>query len=96
MLDRTAARIASSGQNRAVFVHSAGSRRFLGPSGEEGGREVTVEEVEALAAAGFDIVEITTGSGQPLCAALAALRPQSPQPLRLWWPTQVAPARDLA
>ena len=73
------------GRDRVVFVHSAGRRRFLGRSGGANAHEVTLEEVEALAAAGFDIVEVNRRDGAPLCAELV-----SPQDRR---PRGVAPRR---
>ncbi len=78
MLERSAAQCASFKQKRVAFVHSAGNRMFLGRSRDEGGREVTVEEVEALAAAGFDIVEVNMHEGKPLCAELGSAREQWP------------------
>jgi hypothetical protein len=59
-------------RNRVVFVHSAGRRRFLGRSFDVNTREVTLDEVEALAAAGFDIVEVNASDGEPLCATLVS------------------------
>jgi len=59
-------------RSRAVFVHSQGSRLFLGYDAECDGREVTPAEVEALASAGFEIVQVDMREGTPLCAALAA------------------------
>jgi hypothetical protein len=46
---------------------------FLGRTPERHWREVTVEEVEALTSAGFEIVEINMREGTPLCAALATV-----------------------
>ena len=60
-------------RSRAVFIHSRDRRMFLGYAAECGGREVTAEEVEALASAGFEIVQVDMREGAPLCAALAAL-----------------------
>jgi len=60
-------------RSRAVFVHSRGSRIFLGYTADGDGREVTAEEVEALASAGFEIVQVDMKEGAPLCAALAAV-----------------------
>ena len=60
-------------RSRAVFIHSRGSRLFLGYGAACDGREVTAEEVEALASAGFEIVQVDMREGAPLCAALAAL-----------------------
>ena len=58
-------------RSRVVFIHSRGSGLFLGGKPESREREVTVEEVEALTSAGFEIVEINMREGTPLCAALA-------------------------
>ena len=60
-------------RSRAVYIHSRGSRLFLGCTPTRNGREVTVEEVEALTSAGFEIVEINMREGAPLCAALATV-----------------------
>jgi hypothetical protein len=60
---------------------------FFGRTPERGGREVTVEEVEALTSAGFEIVEINMKEGAPLCAALATvLAGETPPDLRPWLP----------
>jgi hypothetical protein len=56
-----------------VFIHSRGARLFLGPASERNEREVTAEEVEALASAGFEIIQVDMREGAPLCAALAGL-----------------------
>ena len=60
-----------------MFIHSRDSRMFLGYAAACDGREVTAEDVEALASAGFEIVQVDMKEGAPLCAALAAL-PASP------------------
>ena len=60
-------------RSRAVFVHSHGGRLFLGYAATHERREVSAEEVEALASAGFEIVQVDMKEGAPLCAALAAL-----------------------
>jgi hypothetical protein len=60
-------------RTRVVFVHSAGRRMFLGRASDGNAREVTLDEVETLASAGFDIVEVNKSDGEPLCAALALL-----------------------
>ena len=57
-------------RRRVVFVHFEGQRRFFGRSRHEHRREVTVTEIEALASAGFDIVEVNMCGGKPLCALL--------------------------
>ena len=59
-------------RNRVVFIHSLGPRKFLGRSAYERGPEVTVDDIEALTSAGFDIVESNMSDGKPLCAALTA------------------------
>jgi len=59
-------------RNRVAFIHSRGQRKFFGRSADEGYPEVTVEDIEALASAGFDIVESNMSDGRPLCAALMA------------------------
>jgi len=64
-------------RSRAVFIHSRDSRLFLGYGAECDGREVTAKEVEALASAGFEIVQVDMREGAPLCAALAALPPSA-------------------
>jgi hypothetical protein len=65
--------LANHPRSRAIFIHSRGSRLFLGRTPERNGREVTVEEIEALTSAGFEIVEINMKEGAPLCAALATV-----------------------
>lgn len=65
------AALGSRPRSRAVFIQSRGSRLFLGRSLERNEQEVTLEEVEALTSAGFEIVEINMREGAPLCAALA-------------------------
>jgi hypothetical protein len=65
-------------RSRAVFIHSRASRLFLGRTLERNEREVTVEEVEALASAGFEIVEVNMREGAPLCAALAVVQEGAP------------------
>lgn len=72
MLDESSSAFTFGSRQRVIFVCSDGSRRFFGRSHEEGGREVTIEEVEALVSAGFDIVEVNKSEGTPLCAALAS------------------------
>ena len=72
MLDESSLPFAFASRKRVVFVCSDGYRRFFGRSHEEGGREVTIEEVEALVSAGFDIVEVNMSDAGPLCAALAS------------------------
>ena len=57
-------------RTRMVFIHSRGPRKFFGRSPADCGPEATVERVEALASAGFDIVEFNMSDGRPLCAAL--------------------------
>jgi hypothetical protein len=59
-------------RNRMVFIHSRGERKFIGRSPSESAAEVKVEDIEALASAGFDIVEFNMSDGKPLCAALTA------------------------
>ena len=60
---------------------------FLGRTPERTGREVTVEEVEALTSAGFEIVEINMREGTPLCAALATVPAgETPPDLGPWLP----------
>jgi hypothetical protein len=74
-------------RSRAVFIHSRGSRVFLGRTPERTGREVTVEKVEALTSAGFEIVEINMREGTPLCAALATVPAgETPPDLGPWLP----------
>jgi hypothetical protein len=71
----------------AVFIHSRGSRLFLGRTPERNGREVMADEVEALTSAGFEIVEINMKEGAPLCAALATVPAGETLPdLRPWLP----------
>ncbi|HVN31014.1 MAG TPA: hypothetical protein VMT45_03425 [Thermoanaerobaculaceae bacterium] len=65
-------------RSRAVFIHSRGSQLFLGRTLERNEREVTVEEVEALTSAGFEIVEVNMKEGAPLCAALAVVQEGAP------------------
>jgi hypothetical protein len=72
MLDEPSSAFCAGSRRRVVFVRSHGSRRFFGRSHEEGETEVTIEEVEALVSAGFDIVEVNMSDGRPLCAALAS------------------------
>ena len=60
-------------RGRAVFIHSRGSRWFLGHAAGCDEREVTAEEAEALVSAGFEIVQVDMKEGAPLCAALAAV-----------------------
>ncbi len=74
-------------RSRAVFIHSRGSRLFLGRTPERNGREVTVGEVEALTSAGFEIVEINMREGAPLYAALATVPAgETPPDLGPWLP----------
>jgi len=66
-------------RSRAVFLHSRGSRLFLGQRPESHGREVTMEQIEALISAGFEIVEINMREGAPLCTALARVPADEPR-----------------
>jgi hypothetical protein len=60
-------------RSRTVFIHSRSSRLFLGSMVECDEREVSAEEVEALASAGFDIVQVDMKEETPLCSGLASL-----------------------
>jgi hypothetical protein len=74
-------------RSRAVFIHSQGSRLFLGRTPERNEREVTVQEVEALTSAGFEIVETNMREGAPLCTALARVpADETPSDLGTWLP----------
>jgi hypothetical protein len=59
-------------QSQTVVIHWRGSRMFSGRSRESTARVLTVEEVEGLTSAGFEIVEVNSREGAPLCASLAA------------------------
>jgi hypothetical protein len=74
---------AFNSRSRAVFVHSRGSRLFLGPAPERVERELAPKEVEALASAGFEIVEVNMREGTPLCATLASLPSSTVVPIRV-------------
>jgi hypothetical protein len=69
-------------RTRMVFIHSRGPRRFFGRSPSESGPEATVDSVEALASAGFDIVEFNMSDGKPLCTALRAASTWAPATFR--------------
>jgi hypothetical protein len=65
---------------------------FLGRTLERNEREVTVEEVEALTSAGFEIVEVNMKEGAPLCAALATVPAAETTPdLGAWISEQTMP-----
>jgi hypothetical protein len=65
-------------RSRAVVIHSRGQRKLFGQPPDESGLEVMVEDLEALASAGFDIVEFNMADGKPLCAALMAVAIKAP------------------
>jgi hypothetical protein len=96
MLAESASPFAFLSRDRVVVVHTDGNRRFFGRSSAERGRELSVEEVEALVSAGFDIVEVKVGDGTPLCAALASPVAMWPRIHRLDWLDQPRPARRTA
>ncbi len=77
-------------RSRAVFVCSRGSRLFLGRTPESHEREVTMEQVESLISAGFEIVEINMRDGAPLCTALARVPADEPRSDPGAWPSRAA------
>jgi len=70
--------VAQRMRSRAVFIREQGSRMFLGYAAGCDGREVSAADVEALASAGFEIVQVNMKEGAPLCAALAAVPAGAP------------------
>jgi hypothetical protein len=65
---------ANAPPERVVFVHSEGQRRFFGRSRDERRGEATVAAIQALASAGFDIVEVDMREGRPLCTVMVPAR----------------------